>query len=73
MWQICSETGRKVEDPELLEAIRLTIINNLLEYHPESSTQLAMGVAFGMDPPKQKIDVDIATHISIYDDGPDRR
>lgn len=67
-----AETGRKVEDPELLEAIRLTIINNLLEYHPESSTQLAMGVAFGMDPPKQKIDVDIATHISIYDDGPDR-
>lgn len=30
----CSSTGRKVEDPELLEAIRLTIINNLLEYHP---------------------------------------
>lgn len=28
------DTGRKVEDPELLEAIRLTIINNLLEYHP---------------------------------------
>ena len=27
-------TGRKVEDPELLEAIRLTIINNMIEYHP---------------------------------------
>ncbi|XP_065854241.1 ACT domain-containing protein ACR11 isoform X2 [Euphorbia lathyris] len=67
-----ADTGRKVTDPELLEAIRLTIINNLLEYHPESSSQLAMGVAFGIEPPKQQVDVDIATHISIYDDGPDR-
>ncbi|GLT50779.1 hypothetical protein SLA2020_242410 [Shorea laevis] len=65
-----ANTGRKVEDPELLEAIRLTIINNLLEYHPESSSQLAMGVAFGVEPPKEKVDVDIATHISINDDGP---
>jgi hypothetical protein len=31
---VCSDTGRKVEDPELLRAIRLTIINNLIEYHP---------------------------------------
>ncbi|KAL5977779.1 hypothetical protein ACLOJK_036802 [Asimina triloba] len=67
-----ADTGRKVDNPELLEAIRLTIINNLLEYHPESSTQLAMGAAFGIDPPKQTVDVDIATHINIYDDGPDR-
>ncbi|KAI3859491.1 hypothetical protein MKX03_024531 [Papaver bracteatum] len=67
-----ADTGRKVEEPELLEAIRLTIINNLLEYHPESSAQLAMGVAFGIEPPKQEIDVDIATHVNIYDDGPDR-
>ncbi|EEF39366.1 ACT domain-containing protein ACR11 isoform X2 [Ricinus communis] len=67
-----ADTGRKVEDPELLEAIRLTIINNLLQYHPESSSQLAMGVAFGVEPPKQQVDVDIATHISVYDDGPDR-
>uniref|UniRef100_M1B4F9 ACT domain-containing protein ACR n=1 Tax=Solanum tuberosum TaxID=4113 RepID=M1B4F9_SOLTU len=29
-----ASTGRKVEDPELLEAIRLTIINNLMEFHP---------------------------------------
>lgn len=34
MMLVCSDTGRKVEDPELLEAIRLTIINNLIEYHP---------------------------------------
>ncbi|XP_022723940.1 ACT domain-containing protein ACR11-like [Durio zibethinus] len=67
-----ANTGRKVEDPELLEAIRLTIINNLLEYHPESSSQLAMGVAFGVEPPKEKVDVDIATHITVDDDGPDR-
>jgi UTP:GlnB (protein PII) uridylyltransferase len=65
-------TGRKVDDPELLEAIRLTIINNLLEYHPESSAQLAMGAAFGMVPPPQQVDVDIATHIHVYDDGPNR-
>lgn len=89
-----SDNGRKVQDPELLEAIRLTIINNLLEYHPvisscltqlsssicffsvleiqfsifmadferrkccyiqESSTQLAMGAAFGISPPKQLV------------------
>lgn len=30
----CRATGRKVEDPDLLEGIRLTIINNLLKYHP---------------------------------------
>ncbi|KAH9716003.1 ACT domain-containing protein ACR11 [Citrus sinensis] len=28
------DTGRKVDDPEVLEAIRLTVINNLLQYHP---------------------------------------
>ncbi|GAB4850472.1 ACT domain-containing protein acr11 [Ancistrocladus abbreviatus] len=67
-----ADTGRKVENPELLEAIRLTIINNLLQYHPESSAQLAMGATFGVTPPKQQVDVDIATHISVVDDGPDR-
>ncbi|KAK9066335.1 hypothetical protein SSX86_013656 [Deinandra increscens subsp. villosa] len=67
-----ASTGRKVEDPELLEAIRLTIISNLLEYHPESSAQLAMGEAFGIEAPKYKLDVDIATHIHVYDDGPNR-
>jgi len=67
-----ASTGRKVDDPELLEAIRLTIINNLLEYHPESSSQLAMGVAFGVEPPKQQVDVDIATHVTVKDDGPER-
>ncbi|GAB2293154.1 ACT domain-containing protein acr11 [Dionaea muscipula] len=65
-------TGRKVDDPELLEAIRLTIINNLLQYHPESSAQLAMGTTFGITPPKQQVDVDIATRINIVDDGLDR-
>ncbi|XP_058067978.1 ACT domain-containing protein DS12, chloroplastic-like [Magnolia sinica] len=65
-------TGRKVDNPELLEKIRLTIINNLLQYHPESSAQLAMGATFGVEPPKEKVDVDIATHIHIHDDGPDR-
>ncbi|MQL88152.1 hypothetical protein Taro_020703 [Colocasia esculenta] len=74
-----ASTGRKVDDPELLEAIRLTIINNLLEYHPESSSQLAMGATFGVEPPSQQacsmlkdVDVDIATHIYVYDDGPER-
>ncbi|KAI8021163.1 ACT domain-containing protein ACR11, partial [Camellia lanceoleosa] len=67
-----ANTGRKVDDPELLEAIRLTIINNLLEYPPESSAQLAMGAAFGIEQPTEKVDVDIATRINVYDDGPDR-
>ncbi|KAI4329404.1 hypothetical protein L6164_021671 [Bauhinia variegata] len=67
-----ADTGRKVEEPELLEAIRLTIINNLIEYHPESSAQLALGAAFGLVPPKEQVDVDIATHINVTPDGPDR-
>ncbi|KAG9455981.1 hypothetical protein H6P81_000489 [Aristolochia fimbriata] len=66
-------SGRKVEDPDMLERIRLTIINNLLKYHPESSQQLAMGEAFGVKAPETKLDVDIATHISLKDDGPKRR
>nr|GEY64752.1 hypothetical protein [Tanacetum cinerariifolium] len=63
-------TGRKVEDPDLLESIRLTIINNLLKYHPESSARLAMGEAFGIQAPVKKLDVDIATHIHVKNDGP---
>lgn len=35
-FDVCNgrDSGRKVEDPDLLESIRLTIINNLLKYHP---------------------------------------
>ncbi|XP_015576017.1 ACT domain-containing protein ACR12 isoform X4 [Ricinus communis] len=66
------DSGRKVEDPDMLERIRLTIINNLLKYHPESSEQLAMGEAFGIKAPERKLDVDIATHIHVKDDGPKR-
>ncbi|KAE8038800.1 hypothetical protein FH972_011273 [Carpinus fangiana] len=66
------DTGRKVDDPDMLERIRLTIINNLLKYHPESSVQLAMGEAFGIIAPEKKLDVDIATHIQVKEDGPKR-
>ncbi|XP_062175339.1 ACT domain-containing protein ACR12 [Alnus glutinosa] len=66
------DTGRKVEDPDMLERIRLTIISNLLKYHPESSVQLAMGEAFGIIAPEKKLDVDIATHIQVKEDGPKR-
>ncbi|KAF3653716.1 ACT domain-containing protein DS12, chloroplastic [Capsicum annuum] len=66
------DTGRKVEDPDLLENIRLTIINNLMKYHPESSERLAMGEAFGIKAPEKKPDVDVATHIHVKDDGPKR-
>ncbi|XVE90888.1 hypothetical protein DITRI_Ditri20bG0112400 [Diplodiscus trichospermus] len=66
------DTGRKVEDPDLLERIRLTIINNLLKYHPESSEQLAMGEAFGVKAPEKKLDIDVATHIHVKEDGPKR-
>ncbi|KAL0303603.1 UNVERIFIED_CONTAM: ACT domain-containing protein ACR12 [Sesamum radiatum] len=69
---VIRSTGRKVEDPDLLERIRLTIINNLLKYHPESSERLAMGEAFGIKPPEKKVDVDIATHIHVKEDGPRR-
>jgi UTP:GlnB (protein PII) uridylyltransferase len=62
--------GRKVEDPDMLEKIRLTIINNLLEYHPESSEKLAMGEFFGIKPPEEKLDVDVATHVHVEADGP---
>nr|AFK46017.1 unknown [Lotus japonicus] len=67
-----ADTGRKVDDSELLEAVRMTILNNMIQYHPESSAQLALGAAFGLVPPKEQVDVDIATHLTISDDGPDR-
>ncbi|KAK8531714.1 hypothetical protein V6N13_131074 [Hibiscus sabdariffa] len=67
-----SDNGRKVEDPVMLEGIRLTIINNLLKYHPESSERLAMGEAFGVKAPEKKLDVDIATRVCIKEDGPKR-
>ncbi|XP_004973043.1 ACT domain-containing protein DS12, chloroplastic isoform X3 [Setaria italica] len=67
-----ASTGRKIDDPELLEAVRLTIINNMIQYHPESSSQLAMGATFGPEAPAEQVDVDIATHIDIYADGPER-
>lgn len=66
------DTGRKVEDPDMLERIRLTVINNLLKYHPESSERLAMGEVFGIKAPVKKLDVDIATYIHVKDDGPKR-
>ncbi|KAL5733684.1 hypothetical protein ACOSQ2_033376 [Xanthoceras sorbifolium] len=66
------DTGRKIEDPDMLEQIRLTIINNLLKYHPESSEQLALGEAFGIKAPERKLDVDIATHVHVKEDGPKR-
>ncbi|XP_031282717.1 ACT domain-containing protein ACR12-like [Pistacia vera] len=66
------DTGRKVENPDMLERIRLTVINNLLKYHPESSVQLAMGEAFGIKAPEKKLDVDIATHVHVKEDGPKR-
>ncbi|KAG0476968.1 hypothetical protein HPP92_013378 [Vanilla planifolia] len=67
-----TKSGRKVDDPAMLERIRLTIINNLLKYHPESSERLALGEAFGIKAPKEKLDVDVATHIHVQDDGPKR-
>jgi len=38
-----AKTGNKVEDPERLEEIRLSVITNLLQYHPESRESLALG------------------------------
>ncbi|GFZ11896.1 uridylyltransferase-like protein [Actinidia rufa] len=64
-----ANTGRKVDDPELLEAIRF---DNYKQSTRESSAQLAMGAAFGVVPPNQQVDVDIATHVNVYDDGPNR-
>ncbi|OAY71675.1 ACT domain-containing protein ACR12-like [Ananas comosus] len=64
--------GRKVENPDMLEKIRLTIIGNLLKYHPESSEKLAMGEVFGIKPPEKKLDVDVATQVLLQDDGPKR-
>jgi hypothetical protein len=41
----------------MLERIRLTVINNLLKYHPESSEKLAMGEFFGIKPPEKKASI----------------
>ncbi|AED90778.1 ACT domain-containing protein [Arabidopsis thaliana] len=40
--------------------------------YPECSEQLAMGETFGIKAPEKKIDVDIATHIHVKEDGPKR-
>ncbi|KAL1544450.1 ACT domain-containing protein acr12 [Salvia divinorum] len=69
---ITRASGRKVEDPDLLEGIRLTILNNLLKYHPESSERLALGEVFGITSPEEKVAVNIATHIHLKADGPRR-
>lgn len=58
-------TGCKVEDPALLENIRVTIISNLLKCNQER--------AVGEHGPLKKHDgVYIATHIHVEDDGPKR-
>ncbi|KAH6813553.1 ACT domain-containing protein [Perilla frutescens var. frutescens] len=69
---ITRATGHKVEDPDLLEGIRLTIISNLLKYHPESSERLALGEVFGIKSPEKKVAFDIPTHIHVKEDGPQR-
>ncbi|CAI7933103.1 unnamed protein product, partial [Closterium sp. NIES-54] len=45
-----TQEGGKVENAEMIEAIRGTIIANLLKYHPESGTQLAMGLTCDSPP-----------------------
>ncbi|GFP90031.1 act domain-containing protein acr11 [Phtheirospermum japonicum] len=75
-----TSTGRKVDEPELLEAIRLTIINNMLEYHPVFPIDIlgtfwnfrygvecaaSYGEAFGVTPPSEKVDVGYSQHISV--------
>ncbi|CAI5503177.1 unnamed protein product, partial [Closterium sp. Naga37s-1] len=45
-----TQEGGKVESAEMIEAIRGTIISNLLKYHPESGTQLAMGLTCDSPP-----------------------
>ncbi|CAI5984719.1 unnamed protein product [Closterium sp. NIES-64] len=45
-----TQEGGKVESAEMIEAIRGTIIANLLKYHPESGTQLAMGLTCDSPP-----------------------
>ncbi|ESQ40381.1 hypothetical protein EUTSA_v10014331mg [Eutrema salsugineum] len=47
------DTGRKVEDPDLLEQIRLTIINNLLKYHPY--VDIATHIDVKKDGPKRSL------------------
>ncbi|KAJ6349887.1 hypothetical protein OIU78_006137 [Salix suchowensis] len=81
------DSGRKVEDPDMLERIRLTIINNLLKYHPESSERFAMGEAFGIKAPEKKtikfefdacnffygsLMLIFATRVHVKEDGPKR-
>ncbi|PWA58694.1 hypothetical protein CTI12_AA332550 [Artemisia annua] len=53
-------TGHKVENSDLLDNLRLTIISDLLKYNQEPR----MGEGFGTQAPLKKLDVvDIATPI----------
>ncbi|GAQ91147.1 hypothetical protein KFL_007340070 [Klebsormidium nitens] len=61
-FEITNKDGGKVTDPELVEAIRLTVIENLLQYHPESSAKLAMGL-----PSPQAIQIPTSITVSPVD------
>jgi len=60
-----SDNGQKVEDAEMLEQIRLTIINNLIYYHPESRERLAPTNLPGLKPPSVKEVPDVRTKVEV--------
>ncbi|XP_041992104.1 ACT domain-containing protein ACR12-like isoform X2 [Salvia splendens] len=51
---ITRASGRKVEDPDLLEGIRLTILNNLLKYHPVP-VNIATHIQLKADGPRRSL------------------
>eukprot|EP00270_Netrium_digitus_P015748 TRINITY_DN5568_c0_g1_i4.p1 TRINITY_DN5568_c0_g1~~TRINITY_DN5568_c0_g1_i4.p1 ORF type:complete len:349 (-),score=74.23 TRINITY_DN5568_c0_g1_i4:250-1155(-) len=73
------DTGEKVTEPDMLEAIRLVILRNLLQYHPESAAVLGVESAvlplpLQIEvPPKQKRDIATVITIETIDNGKQSR
>lgn len=70
-----AKTHEKVLDPQRMEEIRLTILRNMVSYHPESQDKLAVGtmlakpsLKLNKNPLGPRSQARIATKISVQED-----
>ena len=70
-----AKTHEKVLDPQRMEEIRLTILRNMVSYHPESQDKLAVGtmlakpsLKMNKNPLGPRAQNRIATKISVQED-----
>lgn len=66
---VITKGNLKVEDPELIEAIRGTIISKLLEFHPDSRERLAMARGLSQEAAALKVEVPTKILVQSIDGG----